>query len=269
MTMSSGRTYPKGIINNRYQSIWEQVLFYCPEYGTKLFRSDKIHRHVNKLASFLTGTYLNKKEKKGREKMLEWLQTILENAAVTDGKLDIAAVMNTVKTEFPKHAVPKDDFNAKVNELKTATDTIATLKKDAGDNEELQKKIKTYEGQLETLRTEQARTAKTYALKDRLKEAGVIDPDYVIYKKGGLDKFTFDKDGAPIGVNELLDPMRKESPHLFKVDPGADYSPTGGGKTAVNNPFAKETFNLTEQGRLLRENPAQAKQLAAAAGVTI
>ena len=34
--------------------------------------------------------------------MLEWLQTILEGAAVTDGKLDVTAVMNTVKTQFPR-----------------------------------------------------------------------------------------------------------------------------------------------------------------------
>lgn len=37
----------------------------------------------------------------------------------------------------------------------------------------------------------------------------------------------------------------------------------------TTNPFAKETIYLTEQGRILKENPAQAKELAAAAGVTI
>tara|TARA_R110000796_G_scaffold117736_1_gene230774 strand:- start:16279 stop:17148 length:870 start_codon:yes stop_codon:yes gene_type:complete len=36
----------------------------------------------------------------------------------------------------------------------------------------------------------------------------------------------------------------------------------GGGK----NPWSKDSFNLTEQGRLMRENPARAKQLKAAAG---
>ena len=40
----------------------------------------------------------------------------------------------------------------------------------------------------------------------------------------------------------------------------------GGG---TSNPFAKDTFNLTEQGRLLKENPAQAKEMAALAGVTL
>lgn len=40
----------------------------------------------------------------------------------------------------------------------------------------------------------------------------------------------------------------------------------GSGRT---NPFKAETRNLTEQGRIFRENPALAKQLAAAAGVTL
>jgi len=35
------------------------------------------------------------------------------------------------------------------------------------------------------------------------------------------------------------------------------------------NPFAKETFNLTDQCKLIQSNPTQAKALAAAAGVTI
>lgn len=41
---------------------------------------------------------------------------------------------------------------------------------------------------------------------------------------------------------------------------------SGGDGNTVKNPWSKEHFNLTEQGRLLRENPELAKQLMAAAG---
>lgn len=44
---------------------------------------------------------------------------------------------------------------------------------------------------------------------------------------------------------------------------------SGGGKGTAPNPFAKETFSLTEQSRLYTENPTQAKALATAAGVTL
>lgn len=208
--------------------------------------------------------------------MLEWLQTILEGAAITDGKLDVTAVMNTVKTEFPKYAVPKDDFNAKVTELKTATDTITALKKDAGDNEELQKKIKTYEDQIKNLQADQVKTAKTYALKAKLTEAGAIDPDYLIYKQGGLDKFTFDEDDVPIGVDDVLKPLKESAPHLFKASASGSngqggYNPSAGGSGSPGtaNPWKKETFNLTEQGKILKSDPVQAKQLANAAGITL
>lgn len=48
------------------------------------------------------------------------------------------------------------------------------------------------------------------------------------------------------------------------------YTPGGGSSNkSVVNPFAKETFSLTEQGKLLRENPELAKKLAAQAGVKL
>ena len=40
---------------------------------------------------------------------------------------------------------------------------------------------------------------------------------------------------------------------------------TGGGGTGQINPWKKETFNLTEQGRIIRENPELAKQMMAQA----
>ena len=43
----------------------------------------------------------------------------------------------------------------------------------------------------------------------------------------------------------------------------------GGTGSARNNPWAKDTFNLTEQGRLLKENRPLAERLAAEAGKTL
>lgn len=104
---------------------------------------------------------------------MDWLKELLEKATITDGKLDVVALMELVKVEFPKHAVPKKDYNDKVTELKTAAENIK----------------------------------KEYALKEKLTAAGVLDADYIIYKRGGLDKFTFDKDGAPVGVDDVIKPL--------------------------------------------------------------
>lgn len=197
---------------------------------------------------------------------MEWLKAILEKAVIVDGKLDVEATMKAVNAEFPKHAVPKSDYNDKVKELNTANQTITDLKKASEGNEDLQKKITNYETEINNLKTAAANTQKEYALKDKLKEAGVLEPDYIIYKQGGLDKFTFDKDNNPIGVDDVLKPMKEASPHLFKI---GGYTPAGGGNPPASNPWAKDTWNMTEQGKMFRANPDQARQMAAAAGVKL
>ncbi|HBH93778.1 MAG TPA: hypothetical protein DDX70_11335, partial [Bacteroides sp.] len=111
---------------------------------------------------------------------MEWLKEILEKAEIKDGKLDVDAVMNAAQKEFPKHAVPKADFNAKAEELKTANATITELKKSNGDNKELQTKIGNYETEIANLKKNAENTAKNYALRDSLAKQGVLDPDYLI-----------------------------------------------------------------------------------------
>lgn len=157
-------------------------------------------------------------------------------------------------------------------QIKTLNTTIGDLKKNNADNETLQTTIANLQGELKKQQTASEEIAKTYALKDSLTKQGVLDPDYLIYKAGGLEKFNFDKEGKPIGVEEVVKPYKDDAAmaHLFKQEqPKPPYNPKNGGAGGVTNPFAKDTFNLTEQGRMLKENPAQAKELAAAAGVTL
>ena len=100
---------------------------------------------------------------------------------------------------------------------------------------------------------------------------GVTDPDYLIYKAGGVEKFTFDKENHPVGMEEQLKAYREDKAmaHLFGKSESQNYHPEGGLGDVSGNPFAKETYNLTKQGELLKSNPEQAKILAAAAGITL
>lgn len=171
--------------------------------------------------------------------------------------------------ETMKGFIPKTRFDEVNEQLKTANATLETLKKDNKDNEALQAEVTKYKNRVTELETSAANIQKEYALKDKLKEAGVTDADYVIYKQGGLDKFSFDKDGKPIGIDDVLKPLKETSPHLFKSQQTGGYNPAGGSGAPASNPFAKETWNMTEQGKLLRSDPAQARQLAAASGVKL
>lgn len=156
-------------------------------------------------------------------------------------------------------------------QIATLNTTIADLKKNNKDNEDLQTKITNLEKDLKNQQLENAKIAKSYALKEDLAKAGVLDPDYLIYKHGGLDKFTFDQENKPIGVGDILKPYKEDAnlAHLFKVEQKPGYTPAGGGTGPSKNPFAKDSYNMTEQAQLFRSNPEQARALAAAVGVEI
>ncbi len=173
----------------------------------------------------------------------------------------------------------QEKTTAKEAELETAKGTISGLqdaikKFDGVDVERLQQSAKDWEKKYkDDMAAEKAKAEgvrKEYALKEALAKAGALDPDYLIYKAGGLEKFNFDKEGKPIGIEDALKLYKEDKTmaHLFKKET-PPYSPKGGGPGAVANPFAKETFNMTKQGELFKQNPQQARAMAAAAGVEI
>lgn len=183
---------------------------------------------------------------------------------------DLGAGQYVDKGKYDTAVAEKENL---AGQIKTLNVTIGDLKKNNADNETLQTTIANLQGEIKKQQAANEQIARTYALKDSLAKQGVLDPDYLIYKAGGLDKFTFDKEGKPVGVEETVKPYREDKAmaHLFKQEQPSKppYSPQGGIGGGGTNPFAKETFNLTKQGELLKSNPEQAKAMAAAAGVTI
>ena len=51
---------------------------------------------------------------------MEWLRAILEGAEITDGTLNVETLQSAIQKEFPKHAVPKAQFNEVNEKLKAA-----------------------------------------------------------------------------------------------------------------------------------------------------
>lgn len=192
--------------------------------------------------------------------MLEWMKEIFGDAYTEE--LD-----KKVSKKIGELFVSRADFNARTGELETARKTItehegtiATLQAAKTNAEDLQKTVDGLTGQITAMKN-------TAAVEKALSALGVTDPGYVIYKQGGIDKFTFDKDGKPEKLEDVIAPMKEQYAHLFTPQ-SQNYSPAGGDAPTAN-PFAKETWNMTAQGKLLRENPAAAREMAAAAGVKI
>ena len=191
------------------------------------------------------------------------------NSENKDKQVKLANLSTGEYVSKAKYDALESEKNNVDTQLKTANSTITALKKDNKDNEALQTEIAGYKTTITNLQEEADKFKKSYAVKELLVKEGVIDPDYVIYKQGGVDKFSFDDKGEPVGITEVVKSFKEDvsMAHLFKQTQPA-YEPTRGSGSTVN-PFAKETFNLTEQGKLLKEIPAQAREMATAAGVEI
>jgi hypothetical protein len=76
-----------------------------------------------------------------------------------------------------------------------------------------------------------------------------------------LENIKLDGDNL-IGLDDQLKAIKESDDYLFEDQPsgGTGANPAGGG-TARKNPWKKETFNLTEQAKILSENPTLAAQL--------
>ena len=203
------------------------------------------------------------------------IEELLAQLNIDDDKK--AEAEKNVKAFLDGQYVPKARFNEVNEEKNTLKKTVTErdgqleeLKKVNGNSEELKKQIETlqesnkksvadYEEQLKTLRL-------STAIKLALTDAQDVDIVESLIKK---DKLVYDEDGKVVGLDEQIKSLRTEKPFLFKIKEKTNgYTPKGG-KVITNNPFAKDTFNLTEQGRLFRDNPEEARRLASAAGVKL
>jgi len=77
------------------------------------------------------------------------------------------------------------------------------------------------------------------------------------------------KDGvSPMTLAEWVDALVSDAPHLFEANAGSGAAGSGSGgagNRSVKNPFRKETWNLTEQMKLQKSDPALAARLKASA----
>jgi chromosome segregation ATPase len=213
---------------------------------------------------------------------MEWLKELLKKAGIEESKLD--GLIGDINKVLPEHFVPKARYNEVAEAKKQAEDALkdrdkqlADLKKAAEGNEELKKQIEHLQSDNKTAAEKYEARIKEMAVTTAIKlaVAGVAhDPDLVATL---LDKskIEIDENGnVKAGLDDQIKALRESKAFLFvqkddgnpkfkgtKPVEGSDKGSGGGQK----NPWSKEHFNLTEQGRILRENPELAKQLMAAA----
>lgn len=105
----------------------------------------------------------------------------------------------------------------------------------------------------------------------RVRSRFKIGEDNKPYAVDAAGNKIFGEDGNPLGVSGAVRQLTKQAPHLFKSSTGggAANQSAGGGRSNSANPFKKESWNLTEQGKLMKSDRPEAARLAAEAGVTL
>lgn len=150
---------------------------------------------------------------------MEWIKAILDKHIGEDGVLNLEEAQKEISTEFPKNAVPKSEFNTKIDDLKVANETIDTLQKENKDVETLQTTINDYKTQLEELETERAEERKTYAVKEALQGAGVSDVDYMMFKLGEVE---VDEEGNIKDLESKVKELQEANPTFFPTKDDED-----------------------------------------------
>jgi septal ring factor EnvC (AmiA/AmiB activator) len=168
--------------------------------------------------------------------------------------------------------IPKARFD-EVNETKKELEQqikdrdkqLKELAEKAKGNEELEKQIKELQEVNKTTKEQYEDKIKDMtinaAIQTKLAEAKYPD---LLLAKFDKSKLSIAEDGTVLGVDEQLTTLKETYKDLFKPDvKGKDPNNTGSSPSGQKNPWSKEHFNLTEQGRILRENPKLARQLMA------
>ena len=181
------------------------------------------------------------------------------------------AIVDANEPMIPKHRL--DKVISERNQLKEVIAErdrqLTDLKGGAGDTDTLKQQIaelqaknkataEEYEGRLQQQRF-------STALERAAVKAQARNPRAVISLMD-TSKLTLDGDEL-VGADEQIAALKQSDPYLFGVELKGRVPQGAGAKPpAPNNPWKKETWNLTEQGRIFRENPDLAARFKREAG---
>ncbi len=201
---------------------------------------------------------------------MDWLKELIEKAT-TEGSLNIDELMKSINAEFPKHAVPKVDFNALNDtkkelegQIKDRDKQLKDLGEKVKDNEELSKQIKelqdtnatakaTYESKIEDMIIDSAIKAK------------LTDTKYPELLTGKFDrtKIVVAADGTVSGIDEQLTSIKDTYKDLFTpVVSGKQPNNTGGNQppkgkrqeleAIINDPNTKFVDRVAAKNQLFK-----------------
>jgi hypothetical protein len=186
------------------------------------------------------------------KKLVEEKRKLEEAQQLKGGEVEkvVEGRMKNAKTEWDKQ------FNAVTAERDTLNSRLTAIQIDQGVIT-----VATKKGLKPTAIPDiTARARVVFRLVDGAPRAYEADGQTVRVGKDGI---------TPMTLDEWVDQQVADAPHLFESNAGGGAAGNGSGgagnNRSVKNPFRKETWNLTEQMKLLKTDPQLAARLKAAA----
>ena len=224
-------------------------------------------------------------------KTIEELKAALANGEITQEQYDTLAAELEGGKQPAQNAPTEEELMKKLLESDALKDVIAKQVQSAEDRVRTQytKQLQEKENVIKALETakmtEEERAAHELAERERLvaeKEAEIkrISLEHHASKVVADEKYKLNAEALPFILAENETEIENRANALSKFidkevqkrveaefakhnyNPGGTQKSTSGEK----NPWSKEHWNLTEQGRLLVKDPEKAKQMAAQAG---
>lgn len=178
--------------------------------------------------------------------------------------------LNETKAKADKVDGLESQIEGLEEQIEQRDNQLTELKK--ANPEELQQRIQELEESNETTASEYQerldQQAFDFSLERSLINANVHNPKAV---KALLDVDQIKPDGDKLlGLDTQLEDLKESDPYLFKDENNQSNIFAGGnasgGQGITKNPFSKEHWNLTEQGKLFKENPTLYKNLKSQVG---
>lgn len=167
-----------------------------------------------------------------------------------DKKVSIVNVNNGEFVTKVKYDQLKTDLDNTKTSLDTANTTITDLKKNNGDNADLQTKITNYETQIANMETkskeQKIKSVKETAIRDALYHEKALYPE-LLTEKFDLSKIILDENGEKVvsGIEEQLKANKEKYKNLFEESeqtPPGTYHYTPGGGTNNDKPSGSSDF---------------------------
>jgi len=182
------------------------------------------------------------------------------------------------KIDFLDNFIPKSRFDEKNDELKILKEKITEYEKNSDsvekllqDNNELKSSFNNLklesENAIESLNKNYTNLSKSTILKEAIKKAGAANDDFADYMISKIDIDSIEiKDNEIKHVEDHINPLKEKHSNLFVKTTITGNEPTTGSSkgitnNGIKNPFVKETWNLTEQMKLLVKDKAEYERL--------